>query len=176
MKKVIAFGGSSSKVSINKQLASYAAHKIEDVAVEVLDLNDFELPLYSIDYENENGIPLAAELFLKAIKSSQGIVLSLTEHNGAYSTAFKNIYDWMSRIDSKLWSNIPMLLMATSPGARGGASVLAIALGQFKHMGGFVVSSFSLPTFHIHFSEEGIKDRELSLKLDQALKRFKAEL
>ena len=57
MKQIVAFGASSSKKSINKDLATYAASVIEDVNVLILDLNDFEMPIYSIDYENDNGIP-----------------------------------------------------------------------------------------------------------------------
>ena len=40
MKKIIAFGGSTSQTSINKQLATYAAHLFSNAEVEVLDLND----------------------------------------------------------------------------------------------------------------------------------------
>jgi NAD(P)H-dependent FMN reductase len=39
--KIIAFGASPSKNSINKKLATYAAHLFEN-EVEVLDLNDFK--------------------------------------------------------------------------------------------------------------------------------------
>ena len=127
MKNIVAFAGSNSKNSINKDLATYASSLVNEVRVSVLDLNDYELPLYSIDLENEHGIPDNVHKFLELIKSSDGIVLSLAEHNGAYSAAFKNIFDWMSRIDNNLWSNKPMLLMATSPGGRGGLSVLEIA-------------------------------------------------
>ena len=58
----------------------------------------------------------------------------------------------MSRIDGKLWSDKPMLLMATSPGARGGATVLEIAKGRFPYMGGNIVADFSLPSFDDNFS------------------------
>ena len=57
MKKIIAFGASSSKTSINKQLATYAAKQFKDATVEVLDLNDYEMPIFSTDKEYENGIP-----------------------------------------------------------------------------------------------------------------------
>ena len=80
MKKIIAFAGSNSKQSINKQLATYAANQIKDATVEVLDLNDYELPIYGIDYEQEHGIPDNAKVFLDKIKASDGIVLSLAEH------------------------------------------------------------------------------------------------
>jgi len=169
MKKVIAFAGSNSKNSINKTLAAYTANQINNVEVEVLDLNDFELPLYGIDYEISHGIPDNAQVFLDKIKSSNGIVLSLAEHNGAYATVFKNLFDWMSRIDGKLWNDVPMLLMATSPGDRGGATALEIAKGRFPYMGGNIVADFSLPSFGQNFTEDGISDSELNTKFKLAI-------
>ena len=77
MKNIIAFAGSNSKQSINKQLATYAANLVNNVAVEVLDLNDFKLPIYGIDYEIEHGIPDNAKTFLEKIKDADGIVLSV---------------------------------------------------------------------------------------------------
>ncbi len=176
MKNIIAFAGSNSKTSINKKLVTYVANQVENVDIEILDLNDYEMPIYGIDYETEKGIPEEAKVFLEKVKASNGIVLSLAEHNGAYSTAFKNIFDWMSRLDGKLWSNIPMLLMATSPGARGGATVLELANSRFKYMGGNVVSLFSLPSFQENFSTEGIKDSELNVKLMKAISVFENSL
>ncbi len=172
MKKIIAFAGSNSSVSINKQLAIHTASLIENVEASIFDLNEFKLPQYGFDQEKEYGIPKNAEIFLNHIKESDGIILSLAEHNGAYSTAFKNIFDWMSRIDGKLWSNKPMLLMATSPGARGGATVLEIAKGRFPYMGGNIVATFSLPNFNDSFSETGIKDQALRTGLHEAVALF----
>ena len=172
MKNIIALAGSNSKESINKKLAIYASNLVKDVEVNILDLNDFELPLFGVDLEAEIDIPDNAHRFLEEIKSSNGIILSLAEHNGAYSTGFKNIFDWMSRIDGKLWSDKPMLLMATSPGKRGGASVLEIVKGRFPFMGGNIVADFSLPSFYENFSEEGLKDNELNKKLIKAVLKF----
>lgn len=176
MKKIIAFAGSNSRSSINKQLATYAASLVGDVEVDILDLNDFELPLYGMDFEIEHGIPDNAHKFLEKIKTTDGIVLSLAEHNGAYSTVFKNIFDWMSRIDGKLWSDKPMLLMATSPGGRGGASVLEIAKGRFPYMGGNIVSEFSLPSFNENFSEGKLINSEMNDSLIASVDAFKASL
>ena len=53
--KIIAFGGSNSQQSINKKLATYVAHLFENYEVEVLDLNDFAMPLFSVDLEKEVG-------------------------------------------------------------------------------------------------------------------------
>ena len=150
-KKIIAFGASSSKQSINKQLATFAANQFQNVSVEILDLNDYEMPIFSVDKEKENGIhPLAQEFYAK-LGSADLIIISFAEHNGNYSTAFKNILDWTSRINAKTFQEKPMLLLATSPGARGGSSVLEIANKRFPFQGGIVKGSFSLPSFYKNF-------------------------
>jgi NAD(P)H-dependent FMN reductase len=176
MKNIIAFAGSNSKKSINKDLATYASSLLEQVDVNVLDLNDFELPLYGIDYEIAHGIPDNALKFLELIKSSNGIILSLAEHNGAYATVFKNLFDWMSRIDGKLWSDKPMLLMATSPGARGGATVLDIAKGRFPFMGGNIVADFSFPSFGDNFKDGKVINEDLNADLLKQVELFQKAL
>lgn len=151
MKKIIAFGASSSKQSINKQLATFAANQFQNASLEILDLNDYEMPIFSVDKEKENGIhPLAQEFYTK-LGSADLIIISFAEHNGNYSTAFKNILDWTSRINAKTFQEKPMLLLATSPGARGGSSVLEIATKRFPFQGGIVKGSFSLPSFYENF-------------------------
>jgi chromate reductase len=176
MKNIIAFAGSNSKNSINKQLAVYTANQVKGAKVTTLDLNDFDLPLYGIDLEMAEGIPADARRFLELIKNTDGIVLSLAEHNGAYATAFKNVFDWMSRIDGKLWSNVPMLLMATSGGARGGATVLDLAKGRFPYMGGTIVADFSLPSFGENFTDEGISDIALKKTFENSVAAFESAL
>ncbi|MEJ6793114.1 MAG: NAD(P)H-dependent oxidoreductase [Lacinutrix sp.] len=176
MKQIITFAGSNSKNSINKQLATYASTLVSSVEVKVLDLNDFQLPLYGIDYELEHGIPDNAHKFLEHIKSTNGIILSLAEHNGTYATVFKNLFDWMSRIDGKLWSNKPMLLMATSPGARGGATALEIAKNRFGYMGGNIVGEYSFPSFETNFQNEKISDSTLNNELLSLVKTFENNL
>jgi chromate reductase len=172
MKKILAFAGSNSKKSINKELASFAANQIRGAEAFVLDLNDFELPMYSVDQENEEGIPSTAERFLDEIKSADGIVLSLAEHNGAYAAVFKNLLDWMSRIEGKVWSDKPMLLMATSPGGRGGASVLEIAGEKFPRMGARITDIFSVPSFYDNFTEGGIVDDTLRESFNSVIENF----
>ena len=175
MKQVLVFAGSNSKESINKKLAIYASTFIKDLKIKILDLNDFELPIYSEQHQNDLGIPEKAIVFYNTIKHSEGIILSLAEHNGAYTAAFKNLFDWISVKDGKFWSDIPMLLMATSPGSRGGKSVLDIAKSRFPYMGGNIIESFSLPSFGDNFKENKIIDSNLNddLKLKvRALESF----
>ncbi|MFY7738982.1 MAG: NADPH-dependent FMN reductase [Flavobacterium sp.] len=166
MKKIIAFGASSSKTSINKQLATYAANQFQNASVEVLDLNEFEMPIYSVDKEKDNGIPQLAQDFYAKLGTADAIVISFAEHNGAYSAAFKNIFDWTSRINAKTFQEKPMLLLSTSPGPRGGSSVLEIAKNRFPFQGAVVKGSFYLPNFNDNFdAEKGITNEDLKNQL-----------
>lgn len=150
MKKILAFGASTSKTSINKQLATYVAQQFEAADIEVLDLNEYDMPLFSVDREKE-GIPKEASLFYEKICAADFIVISFAEHNGAYAASFKNLLDWTSRINAKTFQEKPMLLLATSPGARGGSSVLEIANSRLPFQGGLVKGTFSLPNFYENF-------------------------
>ena len=170
MKKIIAFGASSSKTSINKQLAIYAANLFKSATVEVLDLNDYEMPIFSVDKEKESGIPQLANDFFTKIGSADLIVISFAEHNGSYSAAFKNIFDWSSRINAKTFQEKPTLLLSTSPGPRGGATVLEIAKNRFPFQGAIVKGSFSLPSFHQNFeAEKGIINNEFKNQLNEII-------
>ncbi|WP_264560360.1 NADPH-dependent FMN reductase [Flavobacterium sp. N2270] len=170
-KKIIAFGGSSSRNSINKQLATYAAHQFKNVEIKILDLNDYEMPIFSVDKEKENGIHNLATDFYTKIGSADLLIISLAEHNGAYSSAFKNILDWTSRINGKVFQGKKMLLMATSPGARGGQSVLDIAKDRFPRHDAHLVGTFSLPSFYENFDEtNGIINSDLKNELLEIVK------
>lgn len=176
MKNIVAFAGSNSKKSINKQLAIYTASLVKHTEVKVLDLNDYQVPLFSVDEEEINGFPDKATEMVKEIKNADGIIISLAEHNGAYSAAFKNLFDWMSRVEQKTFLGKPMLLMATSPGARGGLSVLEIAKDRFPRHNANIVGVFSLPSFYENFKEGKIIDSELNRQLLAEVKQFEESL
>lgn len=176
-RKILAFGASTSSQSINRKLANYAANQIENAQIEFLDLNDFEMPIYSIDREQNSGIPDLAKEFRGHIEQADGILISFAEHNGSYAAAFKNILDWVSRIGKGVWMDKQMFLLATSPGGRGATRVLEIAKNSYPFMGGKVAAVFSLPFFGKNFSEEaGITDEELNALFQEQLQLFEAAL
>lgn len=170
--KIIAFAGSPSKNSINKKLATYAAGLFENAEVEILDLNDYQMPLFSVDIEAEIGQHELAKVFLAKIESADFLVVSLAENNGNYSAAFKNVYDWCSRIIGKVFQGKPMLLMATSPGARGGATVLEIAKNAFPRYGADIKATFSLPSFDGNFDiiNTRISNQNFDVELKEIIK------
>ena len=170
---ILAFAGSSSTQSINKQLVTYAASLFHNENTEIIDLNDYELPLFSEDRERELGKPDIARAFLDRIEWADVLVISLAEHNNAFSGAFKNIYDWASRQKKEVWSQKPMLLMATSPGRRGGSAVLEVAKISLPYYGGNIRATFSLPSFNVNFDREAGKIS--NAEFDDQLKKIIAE-
>ncbi|SFS33970.1 NADPH-dependent FMN reductase [Sphingobacterium wenxiniae] len=153
---ILAFAGSNSTESINRKLVTSVSkyYKEANDTIEVLDLNDFEMPIYSKEREKENGIPSLAYDFANKIDQADFILISLAEHNGNYSAAYKNITDWVSRIPQrKIFNGKPVFIMATSNGKKGAQTVLDIAVNRLPYDGAEVLESFSLPEFQENFEE-----------------------
>ena len=167
--KVLAFAASNSRNSINKMLVLHAANVLKEEVIptadiRTIDLNDFEMPVYSIDRENESGIPQEAKNFYKAIGDADTLLISYAEYNFNYQSAFKNIVDWYSRIKMKIFQNKPMVIMATSPGPNGGSHVLKAANDTAGFFGADIRGSLSVPSFYHTFDtqKERISDAELA--------------
>ncbi|GGN21100.1 MULTISPECIES: NADPH-dependent FMN reductase [Marinomonas] len=155
--KILAFGTSNSKHSINKKLAFYAAQQINNADVSLIDINDFEMPIYSEDKEKESGIPQLAHDFYNAIGEANTIIISFAEYNGSYTSAYKNLFDWTSRIDMKVFQNKAVIMLSTSPGPGGAQSVLATAQASAPYFAANLVGALSLPSFFDNFdSKQGV--------------------
>jgi len=173
--KILAFAASSSSNSINKKLVTYAASLIEDAEIEILDINDYEMPLFSEDREKELGQPDAAKRFFNKIGSADALLISFAEHNGSYTAAYKNLYDWTSRIDPKVYQGKSMVMLSTSPGPGGASSVLALAKTSAPFGGGDVKADLSLARFYDIFdTDEGrLIKAEAQAQLEAALSHLK---
>lgn len=176
MKKIITIAGTNSQKSINKRLLSYSSDLLENVELISIDLNDYVLPIYGVDFEEENGMPTAIKRLNELFDTADGFIIALAEHNGTYTAVFKNTLDWLSRANMKVWREKPVLLMATSPGGRGGATVLQAAVNYFPFLGADGVVDFSLPSFFDNFSEGAISDEFLKVELAQKLEEFQNHL
>jgi chromate reductase len=172
--KILAIGGSNSKKSINRALAYYTAAQFNQATVSKIDISKIEIPLYSVDKEAEIGIPNEIIEVAKQIDETDLIILSIAENNGSFNVGLKNLLDWISRIKArKTFNNKPMFLMATSPGARGGATVLESAKMLFPYAGADIKATFSLPSFYQNFDfDKGITNPEMLEKLKEILKNL----
>ena len=162
-KSVLAFGASYSRQSINAQLAEFVAAHIPTDQLRIVRLEEFDIPLYTPQYEEEFGIPSKVCEFDQLIQDAEVVVISLAEHNGSYTAAFKNLFDWLTRLRSKCFEGKKLILTSTAPGPRGGLGVLKAAEERFSRHGAEILGAFSLPHFNDNFSpENGIVESELN--------------
>ncbi|VXB42961.1 NADPH-dependent FMN reductase [Maribacter litoralis] len=176
MKKVITIAGSNSQKSINKHLLSFTSSLLENVEINSIDLNDYVMPIYGVDFEAENGVPTAIKRLNELLDDADGFIISLAEHNGSYAAVFKNTIDWLSRVNMKIWREKPMLLMATSPGGRGGANALQSARTYFPFLGAKIIETYSLPSFYDNFKEGEIIEEDYRKELEDKTVKFSEEL
>lgn len=173
---ILAFAGSTSSTSINRELVKFVLKDFQEEEINFIDLNDFSMPVFSVDLEKK-GFPEEAHRFLKAIEECDAIICSLAEHNRSYSAAFKNVFDWASRINVKVFQNKPMLLMSTSPGGYGGGNVMNTAKTFFPQFAADVKDIFSLPKFYENFDlESGVINPDLLKELQEKIQNFKIQI
>lgn len=174
--KILAFAGSTSSTSINRELVKFVLKAFQDEEINLIDLNDFTMPVFSVDLEKK-GFPDEAHNFLKQIEECDVIICSLAEHNRSYSSAFKNVFDWSSRINVKVFQNKPMLLMSTSPGGYGGGNVMNTAKTFFPQFAADIKDTFSLPKFYENFDlESGVINPDMLKELKDKIEHFKNEI
>ena len=107
-----------------------------NVQVEILNLLDLDLPLYSSRTEElHSGAELLGEDYQK-IRDAKGFVFISPEYNGSTPPVFNNFLAWLSRA-SKDWReclNTKSALIATFSGG-GGFNVLQAMRSQLSFIG-----------------------------------------
>lgn len=179
--KLLAFAASNSSQSINRQLVDYAIGLLQGgeidgvdpdaLEISTLDLNDFEMPIYSIDRQEAGGIPQPAHDFYNALGAADALLISFAEHNGSYTVAYKNVFDWASRIDMRVYHDKPIVMLSTSPGGGGGGFVLRTASHLAGYFGNGILATLSIPRFGENFDTEAgaVSDPDLDAQLREAL-------
>ena len=179
MKKILAFAGSNSSSSINRTLLEHAAGLIEQHDATVVDLRDFDTPVYSADLEEQSGIPENTERLRKLFEEHDAYMIASPEHNGMMPAFFKNAMDWLSRTEGKVFQGKPVMLMSTSPGPRGGQINLANMKAVFPHWGASAVfAEFHLGRFYDAYDmgNNSFKRPADAQQLAAALSEFEAAL
>jgi len=152
MGTILAFAGSNSSTSINFQLVRYSASFIEEHKVKSMNMANYPFPMYSEDYEKENGYSNSLIEVKNEIQNADGL-------------------------DRDFIKDKKILLMSTSPGKRGAIGAHEVVKSMFTRFGAATIIGFSLPSFHQNFEDrKGITDSELAKNHQEALKKFLAEI
>lgn len=180
--KLLAFSASLRTDSLNYKLIRQIASSIEsqgDHTVMVINLNDFELPFYNGDIEEEIGLPENAKKFKEILNHMDGLVISCPEYNGGISAVMKNFIDWVSRkgddTEAKLAfkEKIAYIACATTSqgGGKRGLNVLRMILGNVGVK--VATSQFGLATADQFFNADGdITEERVKNELDQSVGEF----
>lgn len=176
MATLLAFAGSNSSTSINYQLVQYTVTLVRHHTIQLLNMVQYPFPLYSEDDEKHKGFPHALVALKNEIQQAGGLILSVNEHNGNPSAYFKNVVDWLSRLERKFLEGKKVLLMATSGGARGASGSLEVVQNLLPRFGAEIAATFSLPQFYDHFKDHKIADEKLKTEHQIALDTFLATL
>ena len=177
MAQILAFAGSNSSTSINFKMVKYTAGLIPDHDVRLLNMTNYPFPMYSEDLEKKSGFSNSLVEFKDDIKAAEGLIISVNEHNGGPSAYFKNLLDWLSRLERSFLTDKKLFLMACSPGGRGGVGALEYSKGILPRFGAEIVSVMSFPNFHSNYDQNtGITNAELKSEHSGALAEFLAKL
>lgn len=179
MKTVLAFSGSNSANSINRTLLGHALDILQNASVTTIDLRDFDAPIYSQDLEAQDGIPESIQRLRKLFDTHDAYMISVPEHNGMMPAFFKNIMDWLSRMEGSVFQNKPVMLMSTSPGPGGGRINLANMNSVFPYWGASAVfAELHIGSFHQVYDEDHktFSDPEQEQRLATSVQAFKEHL
>lgn len=139
-------------------------HRREE-PVELVDLTEYEMPMYHGDIEREAGAPDAAAELVERFAAAEHLVIVTPEYNGAFPPLLKNTFDWMSRVDRGFLTHLTVHLAAASPGSRGGAGVLGIMRTWLEHMRATVAEEvLSVPKASLDAAGELVTEEPVDLE------------
>ena len=179
--KILAFAGSTRIESFNKKLIKIAATGAKDAGadVTVIDLRDFQMPIYDGDLEIKDGLPSNAHKLKDLMLAHQGLLVASPEYNSSISGVLKNTIDWVLRQSE---GEIPLAcfkdkiagLMSASPGGLGGLRGLVHVRAILENIGVLVIpNQIAISKAHEVFNLDGTMKDE---KQEQQVKKIGSNL
>ena len=131
--------GSLRKSAYNRILQRYVSGKLREagVAVTDIDLNDYALPLFNEDLEDNT--PEAASALAKLFAAADIVFIASPENNSGVTAAIKNTIDWVSRQKHGQWRHAVWGIGAVSSGKYGGVVGLSHLRDTLSKLGALVV-------------------------------------
>ncbi len=173
-KRVVVIVGSLRSWSVNRAIARAAiALAPEGLKLAIHPIAD--VPLYNGDVE-DRGTPSSVGELHAVISAADGVLFFTPEYNGSLPAVTKNVIDWLSRPPHALEGK-PLAAIATTPGRRAGAGVLAHFEQIFDHMRADYprFDSLGIGSYEDKLDEAGeLADPDTRAELADWLSRFAA--
>ncbi len=147
---LVASSGNNMKLALKLQeLAIEQGSK-----VELIDLVDLNLPLYSTKEEEKNGVPIQVKELASKILDLKAFIIIAPEYNGVMPPVLNNAMAWTSR-STKDWRdafNEKTVGLATHSGGGGTKGLQAMRM-MFQHLGANVIAREILTTYEKPLNE-----------------------
>ncbi len=162
--KILAFSGSARTDSVNKKFIAVGARAAEAAGARVtlVDMADYDAPLYNGDLEAASGLPGTMKQFKALMLAHDGFLISSPEYNGFFPALIKNTFDWCTRAEAEGEDGMASTtgkfvgLMAASPGGLGGVRCIPRLRDCLAEYGIQAVSGFAtLPGAMQAFNDDG---------------------
>lgn len=127
----------------------------EDCEVELINLVDLRLPLYSTLEQKENGIPKSVTELTNKILDLKAFIIVAPEYNGVMPSVLNNAMAWTS-VSTDNWRDAfkeKVLALATHSGGGGAKGLQAMRI-MFQHLGANILAREILTTYEIPLNEE----------------------
>ena len=181
--RILAFAGSARRESLNKKLLAIVVAETRAAGGEVthLEINDFPLPLYHGDLEDEQGMPENAKKLVELVKGHDALLVASPEYNSMFTPLLKNTIDWCSRADDNPFLGKVAAVVSASPGPFGGVRSALLARQLLMKLGCTIVpAECTLPKANEAFDENGglknARSLEAARKVAAQLVRTAAKL
>ena len=163
MTSILVFAGSARRGAFSKQLAAAATTILAEAGAKptLVDLADFEAPLYNGDLEDSLGIPQSVLDFRRLVATHHGLMIATPEYNGFVTPLLLNMLCWASRPSpgddfGSVFQAKPVALMAASPGRLGGVRVIPRLRDVLAELGMIPVPGFvTVPAAATAFTDRG---------------------
>ena len=149
MTSILVFAGSARRGAFSKQLAAAATTAITEWGAKptLIDLADYDAPIYNGDLEDALGIPETVLEFRRLIATHHGLAIATPEYNGFVTPLLQNLVCWASRPSpgddfGTVFQGKPVALMASSPGRLGGVRVVPRLRDMVAELGMIPVPGF----------------------------------
>ncbi len=162
--RILAFGGSLRRHSFNQKLAHIAADGARQAGahVTVIALSEFEIPVFSEDFEAERGMPEDVKKLKSLFRDHDGFIIASPEYNSSVSGALKNAIDWVSRSETEdepalaAFAGKSAVICSASPGGLGGLRGLTHLRDILGNLGiTMLPDQVAVPSAHSALNDDG---------------------